>query len=110
LVNYCTTVYKAQGANFTEDYTIWDYNKMCNKLKYTALSRAKSVNQINFINYEIKAEEANDSVIKRKFDGHVKSDAIKGFNTDIDVDYIKNMIEYQGNSCYHCGVWCFKVF
>jgi ATP-dependent exoDNAse (exonuclease V) alpha subunit len=46
--NYCSTTHKAQGETIIEDFTIWDWEKMTTKLKYTAMSRAKDPAQINF--------------------------------------------------------------
>lgn len=40
-LNYCCTTHKTQGETLTENFTIYDWNKMNTKLKYTALSRAK---------------------------------------------------------------------
>lgn len=46
LLNYCSTTHKAQGETITENFTIYDFNLMSKKCKYTALSRAKSAEQI----------------------------------------------------------------
>lgn len=50
LLNYCSTTHKAQGETITENFTIYDFNFMSKKCKYTALSRARNINQINIIN------------------------------------------------------------
>lgn len=47
LLNYCSTTHKAQGETIKENFTIYDFNLMSKKCKYTALSRAKSAEQIN---------------------------------------------------------------
>lgn len=52
-LNYCSTTHKSQGETITEKYTIYDFNFMSKKCKYTALSRAKSAEQI-IIDGEIK--------------------------------------------------------
>ena len=52
LLNYCSTTHKAQGETIKENFTIYDFNLMSKKCKYTALSRAKSAEQI-IINGEI---------------------------------------------------------
>jgi hypothetical protein len=49
LVNYCSTVHKNQGDTITEDFTILEWDIMDVKLRYTALSRAKNVKQVNII-------------------------------------------------------------
>ena len=48
LLNYCTTTHKVQGTTITDNFKIHDWNRMDTKLRYTALSRAKNVNQISF--------------------------------------------------------------
>ena len=48
LINYCSTTHKAQGETITENYTIYDWSFMCEKIKYTAMSRAKNCDQIAF--------------------------------------------------------------
>jgi len=45
-LNYCSTTHKSQGETITEKYTIYDFNFMSKKCKYTALSRAKRAEQI----------------------------------------------------------------
>lgn len=45
-LNYCSTTHKSQGETITQNYTIYDFNFMNKKCKYTALSRAKSAEQI----------------------------------------------------------------
>jgi hypothetical protein len=45
-LNYCSTTHKSQGETITKNYTIYDFNYMNKKCKYTALSRAKRAEQI----------------------------------------------------------------
>jgi len=47
---YCITVHKSQGITIEEDYTIYDWDRMDDRLKYVALSRAVSHKNINIIN------------------------------------------------------------
>lgn len=49
--NYATTIHKIQGATITEDINIWNTEKVLNDkhLGYTAISRAKKLNQIIFV-------------------------------------------------------------
>ncbi len=47
-LNYCSTAYRAQGETITEDFTIYDWDKMSTKCRYTALSRAKKPEQVSF--------------------------------------------------------------
>jgi hypothetical protein len=49
LMNYCSTTHKVQGETITENFTIYDWNAMDTKLRYTALSRAKKVEQVCFV-------------------------------------------------------------
>jgi hypothetical protein len=48
LMNYCSTTHKCQGETITENFTIYDWNAMDTKLRYTALSRGKKVEQVCF--------------------------------------------------------------
>lgn len=50
LMNYCSTTHKAQGETITENFTIYDWNAMNTKMRYTALSRAKKIDQV-YINH-----------------------------------------------------------
>ena len=46
LMNYCSTTHKTQGETITENFTIYDWDAMDTKLRYTALSRAKKIEQV----------------------------------------------------------------
>ena len=48
LLNYCSTTHKSQGETITEKYTIYDWNCMTTKIKYTALSRAIKYENVYF--------------------------------------------------------------
>ena len=50
LMNYCSTTHKTQGETITENFTIYDWDAMDTKLRYTALSRAKKIEQV-YINH-----------------------------------------------------------
>jgi hypothetical protein len=45
-LNYCSTTHKQQGATIDNDIVIFDYSAMSRELRYTALTRAKRLNQI----------------------------------------------------------------
>lgn len=47
-LNYCSTTHKTQGETITEDFTIYDWDRMSTKCRYTALSRARNPDQISF--------------------------------------------------------------
>ena len=49
LMGYCITIHKAQGSTIREKYTIHDWEILSKPLKYTALSRATKVSNINII-------------------------------------------------------------
>ena len=48
LMNYCSTTHKSQGETIMENYTIYDWNAMDIKIRYTALSRARKIEQVCF--------------------------------------------------------------
>ena len=48
LLNYCSTTHKSQGETITEKYTIYDWDCMTTKIKYTALSRARKYENVYF--------------------------------------------------------------
>jgi prophage antirepressor-like protein len=48
-VAFCITCHKAQGATFDQPYTIHEFDKFDDRLKYVALSRATDINLINII-------------------------------------------------------------
>ena len=48
-VAYCITVYKSQGSTFNSQYTIHEYSKFDNRLKYVALSRCTDIKNTNII-------------------------------------------------------------
>jgi ATP-dependent exoDNAse (exonuclease V) alpha subunit len=45
-LNYCSTTHKQQGATIDNEIIIFDYFEMTRELKYTALTRAKRLDQI----------------------------------------------------------------
>jgi nucleoside-triphosphatase THEP1 len=45
-LNYCSTTHKTQGNTITEDFNIYDWKFMDKKLRYTAITRARNINQI----------------------------------------------------------------
>jgi ATP-dependent exoDNAse (exonuclease V) alpha subunit len=48
-IAYCTTIHKSQGQTFDQQYTIYEWKKLDNTLKYVALSRSSNINYINII-------------------------------------------------------------
>ena len=48
-VGYCFTCHSSQGLTLDKPYTIHDWEKMHQKLKYVALSRSSSYENINIM-------------------------------------------------------------
>jgi len=48
-VAYCITTHRSQGSTFTNAYTIHEFDLFDNRLKYVALSRSTSINNINIV-------------------------------------------------------------
>jgi hypothetical protein len=48
LVAYCITTHKSQGSTIQGNMTIWDWDRMDEPLRYTALTRATAKQNINF--------------------------------------------------------------
>jgi ATP-dependent exoDNAse (exonuclease V) alpha subunit len=62
-IGYCTTTHKAQGETFSKPYTIWEFNRMSDEMKYTSISRASSKDLINVVRNdtrEVKIEQDTD--------------------------------------------------
>ena len=103
LMNYCSTVHKAQGETIYENFTIYDWPCMSEKLKYTALSRARCCEQVCFGKIEcVRDVSTFPEKICKKLKGHLEYDKKKGYENDIDVDYITNLYEKQNGSCVKC--------
>lgn len=49
-LGYCITTHKAQGSTIDGNLTIWDWNKMDKRLRYTAITRATNNKNIHFRN------------------------------------------------------------
>lgn len=110
LMNYCSTTHKAQGETITENYTIYDWNSMSEKIKYTALSRARCCEQVCFgkVKYE-RDDSTFVGNIEKKLKGHLEYDLKKGYETNIEVKDITNLFVKQNGECCKCG--CFmKTF
>jgi len=65
-MNYCSTTHKSQGETIDEDFTIYEWEIMSEKCKYTALSRARKPEQV-YIQYDPKTYKKlikNKEIIK----------------------------------------------
>ena len=77
-LNYCSTTHKSQGETINENFTIYDWEKMSTKCRYTALSRARKPEQVSFGKVDIQFEPNTfEKNIKKKIQGHLKYDKIK---------------------------------
>ena len=45
-IGFCLTIHASQGETFDKKYTIYDWNKLCEKAKYVALSRGTKIENI----------------------------------------------------------------
>ena len=76
---------------------------MDTKLRYTALSRAKKISQISF-DEKIKSvpNPTFKKNIEKKIKSHIEFDKEKGYETNIDADYIMKLFKKQIGSCAKC--------
>lgn len=103
-LNYCSTTHKTQGETITENFTIYDWDRMSTKCRYTALSRARNPDQISFSNVSsINESTGFDMNISNKIQGHKKYDDEKGYETNLSVKKVKTLFENQNGECLVCG-------
>ena len=48
-VAYCITVCRSQGSTYNHDYTLHEFERYDNRMKYVALSRATDIKHINIV-------------------------------------------------------------
>ena len=48
-VAYCITVCRSQGSTYNHDYTLHEFDRYDNRMKYVALSRATDIKHINIV-------------------------------------------------------------
>lgn len=103
-MNYCSTTHKSQGETIVENYTIYDWEYMNTKIQYTALSRAKNLNQVTFktTKYTDNDDVNFDDTISKKINGHMQYDCERGFETNITVEDVKTLFERQNGECIKC--------
>ena len=46
-VAYCITIHRSQGTTFNEPFTLHDWDRLDERLKYVGLSRSTDINTIN---------------------------------------------------------------
>ena len=105
LMNYCSTTHKSQGETIVENFTIYDWKAMCKKIKYTALSRAKCVEQVCFGKVDFKSVCPNTFAtnIDKKIKAHKEFDTLKKYENNIDVKGIQKLFVKQNGECVKCG-------
>ena len=101
-MDYCTTVYKYQGDTIYDDFTIHDWNLMNKKLRYTALSRAKSVSQISIQLNPTKIKPTG--CVEKRVQGYYHQDKEKNRFCNLTVDYVNELL--KGQVCTHCHEVC----
>lgn len=105
LIDYCHTTHKSQGDTIKEDYCIWDWEAMSDKLKYTALSRGTRASQVSF-NVMPQKDTDDDELrgtIARKLIDHKRYDEDKGYKFNLNVEYIRKLYYRQFGCCSFCG-------
>lgn len=106
MMSYAISTYKAQGSTVTKDYTIYDWNDMNKKMKYTALSRARRIDQIQ-INTNVSKSNYEEfkKTIENKIRGHKEYDIQKGFYEEdkfITLPYIYALYKRHHGHCSRC--------
>lgn len=107
-VGYCFTVHKAQGDTIEDDYTIWEEEGMDCKLKYTAVTRAKSKNQIKLgllpTGYVQRLKSKILQNLEKKLQQYRANDKAEGRPVcNISPSTFWRLIQDSGSACKHCG-------
>ena len=77
-LGYCVTTHSAQGATFTENFTLWDTKLMPKKVLYTAVGRARRFAQVHLPPPELRHLEERDTNLEKAHLTFIKS-KIKGY-------------------------------
>lgn len=98
---YAVTIHKAQGETIEEPFTIHDWTHMMfdRRLKYTAMSRARTCGQIQIDAKKPAGDWALNRTIAHKIASHAAVDAGRGIKCDLDVKYIRSLMRRQGMVC-----------
>jgi len=96
---YCTTTHKAQGDTIDENFTIWDWKAMDKRLRYTAMSRAKSAAQVTIVEGEGMKWGPLEKTIEAKIKGHCAVDSEKGQTCNLSVSFVRCLLVRQGFQC-----------
>ena len=96
---YCCTTHKSQGDTISEAFTIWDWKAMDKRLRYTAMSRAKSASQVTIVEGEGMKWGTLEKAIESKIKGHCAVDSEKGQTCNLTVSYVRCLLVRQGFQC-----------
>ena len=108
---YCCTTHKMQGDTVLEDFTIYDWHMMPTKVRYTALTRAKKMEQISISSLKVpKRPNTFVSNIAKKLKGYKEQDKIKRLKNDIKVADVKSLYEIQNGECKLCNCGMKKTY
>lgn len=107
-VGYCTTVHKSQGDTLTEDFTIWEADRMPAKHAYVAVTRAQRLEQIRLgvlpPGFGLAREQRIRKALKAKVSAYRSDDVAKGRPPcDVTVEDFRRLLEEADECCTHCG-------
>ena len=105
VVGYAMTVHKSQGATFDFKFAIHEYEKMDNRMLYTALTRTTNKDNILIVdeNKEEPTCDYTDEFIQRKINGYTTQDKNKYRTCDLDVEYVRDLVIKEDNTCFNCA-------
>lgn len=97
---YAITTHSAQGLTLDFNYCIHEMDKMDKNLIYTALSRAKKMNQINIINY-------SDKVFKNHTNKIIQTELKDGMANGLDfIDAVVYALIDKDDKIFYIGSTC----
>lgn len=75
---YCVTAHKVQGLTIREPYTIYQFNKMSDRMRYVVLSRGTTISDVNIYRkkhvMEGEGPDLNDGMVLRKTSDFIKTE------------------------------------
>ena len=110
-LNYCCTTHKMQGETLAENFTIYDWNKMDKKLRYTALSRAKKPDQVHISNIQVpRRPDTFVRNINKKLKGYKQQDQKNKLKNNIKVEDVRALFQVQQGECKQCGCYMKQTY
>ena len=97
-LSFATTVHKSQGDSINENFTIWEWNKMNKRMKYTALSRATCAEIVSIKTNSYQKSNVVSS--NHRITGYYTQDIAKGRKCDITKEYVDDLL--KDSICAHC--------